>query len=90
MNKPSKEAVKSAIEILSKQMNFHMNLAKHPQDDPLINKGRKPEISGLVEISEYHKLRWERIKSVIDYLLLSVEEVSKPAFPADTVQKGEG
>ena len=90
MNKLSKEAVKSAIEILSEQMSFHMNLEKFPQDDLNIKNGIKPEISKLFKVSEFHKLRWERIKSVIDYLLLSVEEVSKPSFPADTVQKGEG
>ena len=89
MNKPSKEAVKSAVEILSKQMSFHMNLAKFPQDDPCIGSPRK-EISELVAVSEYNKGRFERIKSVIDYLVLSVEEVSKPEFPSDRVTKGEG
>jgi hypothetical protein len=90
MNKPSKEAVKTAIEILSKQMSFHINLEKFPQDDLNIKNGIKPEISKLVEVSEWHKIRWGRIKSVIDYLALSAEEVSRPSFPADRVTKGEG
>ncbi len=90
MNKPSKEAVKEAIEILSEQMSFHMYLEKFPQDDLNIKNGIKPEISELVEVSEYNKGRWVRIKSVIDYLVFSVEESAPPSFPADTVQKGEG
>jgi hypothetical protein len=89
MNKLSKESVKEAVEILCKEMELSMHLAKYPQDEHFDN-GRKPEMCEMVAIHEYHKGRFERIKSVIDYLLLSVEEVSKPAFPADTVQKGEG
>jgi hypothetical protein len=89
MNKLSKESVKEAVEILCKEMELSMHLAKYPQDR-WKHESQPIEISKLISTAEFHNKRWQEIKSVIDYLVLSVEEVSKPSFPADTVQKGEG
>jgi hypothetical protein len=89
MNKPSKEAVKEAIEILAREMELSMHLAKYPQDR-WKHESQPIEISKLISTSECHSNLWREIKSVIDYLVLSVEEVSRPSFPADRVTKGEG
>ncbi len=82
-------AIKEAVEILSAEMNVSLHFSKYPQDR-WKHESQPIEISKLISTAEFHNKRWQEIKSVIDYLVLSVEEVSKPSFPADTVQKGEG
>ena len=61
-------AIKDAVLILSAVMNVSLAFSKYPEDR-WKNESEPPEISRLISTAEFHKKRWQEIKSVIDHLV---------------------
>lgn len=68
MEKPTQQALKESVEILTEQMKISMHFSKYPQDR-WKNESEPPEIGKLVSTASFHQNRWLEIKSVIDHLL---------------------
>lgn len=62
------DAIKEAVEILSAEKNASLHFSKYPQDR-WKDESEPPEISKLISTANFHMKRWQRIKSVIDYLV---------------------